>query len=93
MNAVSHMRRYSAGAVLQIMLFGVLAVQIKRKAPNAHTILEIVRHRWGKWAHWVGIWLCGRTSSAPRPGTGACSRVDACRASTLPAASVEMDRM
>ena len=35
------------------MLFGVLAVQIKRKAPNAHTILEIVRHRWGKWAHWV----------------------------------------
>ena len=48
-------RRYSAGAVLQIMLFGVLAVQIKRRAPNAHTILEIVRHRWGVAAHLVSF--------------------------------------
>ncbi len=27
--------------------------QIKRKAPNAHTILEVVRLRWGKAAHLV----------------------------------------
>ena len=48
-------RRYSAGAVLQIMLFGIMAIQIKRKAPNCHTILEVVRLRWGKAAHLVGI--------------------------------------
>ena len=47
-------RRYSAGAVLQIMLFGIMAIQIKRKAPNCHTILEVVRLRWGKAAHLVG---------------------------------------
>lgn len=47
--------RYSAGAVLQIMLFGIMAIQIKRKAPNAHTILEVVRLRWGKAAHMVMI--------------------------------------
>ena len=39
--------RFSAGATLQIMLFGVMAIQVKRKAPNCHTILEVVRLRWG----------------------------------------------
>jgi len=44
---------YAAGAVLQIMLFGIMAVLIKRRAPNAHTILEVVRVRWGTAAHLV----------------------------------------
>lgn len=35
------------------MLFGIMAIQIKRKAPNCHTILEVVRLRWGKAAHLV----------------------------------------
>ncbi|KAI8110954.1 hypothetical protein M9434_004528 [Picochlorum sp. BPE23] len=44
---------YAAGATVQIILFGILAVEIKRKAPNAHTMLEIVRARWGNTAHKV----------------------------------------
>lgn len=35
-------RRYAAGATVQILLFGILAIEIKRKAPTAHTVLEIV---------------------------------------------------
>lgn len=44
---------YASGATVQIILFGILAVEIKRKAPNAHTMLEIVRARWGNTAHKV----------------------------------------
>jgi SSS family transporter len=42
---------YASGATVQIILFGILAVEVKRKAPKAHTILEIVRARWGTAAH------------------------------------------
>ena len=45
---------YASGATIQILLFGILAVEIKRKAPKAHTMLEIVRARWGNTAHKVG---------------------------------------
>ena len=31
----------------------MLAVEIKRKAPSAHTVLEIVKARWGRTAHKV----------------------------------------
>ena len=44
---------YASGATVQIILFGILAVEIKRKDPNAHTMLEIVRARWGNTAHKV----------------------------------------
>ncbi|GAB4814949.1 hypothetical protein N2152v2_001995 [Parachlorella kessleri] len=44
---------YASGATIQVLLFGILAVQIKRKAPNAHTMLEIIRARWGDTAHKV----------------------------------------
>lgn len=44
---------YASGATVQILLFGILAVEIKRKAPTAHTMLEIIRARWGKTAHKV----------------------------------------
>ena len=33
---------YASGASVQVLLFGVLAIEIKRKAPNAHTFLEMV---------------------------------------------------
>ena len=36
---------------MQILLFGVLAIEVKRKAKNAHTIGEIVRSRWGNTVH------------------------------------------
>ena len=44
---------YASGATIQILLFGILAVEIKRKAPTAHTMLEIIRARWGNATHKV----------------------------------------
>ncbi|KAK9808723.1 hypothetical protein WJX72_002523 [[Myrmecia] bisecta] len=49
---------YAAGATIQIILFGILAVQIKMKAPTAHTVLEIVHARWGTAAHLVFFFFC-----------------------------------
>jgi hypothetical protein len=44
---------YAAGATIQILLFGILAIEVKRRAPNAHTFLEIIKVRWGTLAHLV----------------------------------------
>ena len=44
---------YAAGATIQVLLFAVLAVEIKRKCPSIHTILEVVGIRWGTAAHLV----------------------------------------
>ncbi|EER96500.1 hypothetical protein BDA96_02G164400 [Sorghum bicolor] len=37
-------------------------IQIKRKAPNAHTVCEIVRARWGRAAHAVFLVFCLMTN-------------------------------
>jgi len=42
---------YASGASIQVLIFGILAIEIKRKAPNAHTFLEMIYCRWGKCAH------------------------------------------
>ncbi|KAK6437048.1 urea active transporter [Oleoguttula sp. CCFEE 5521] len=34
---------YASGATVQVILFATLAIELKRKAPNAHTFLEVVR--------------------------------------------------
>ncbi|KAI9362995.1 urea active transporter [Zopfochytrium polystomum] len=44
---------YASGATIQVLLFAILAVEVKRKAPNAHTFLEIIRIRFGGTAHLV----------------------------------------
>ncbi|RVX71577.1 hypothetical protein B0A52_03761 [Exophiala mesophila] len=44
---------YASGATVQIILFATLAIELKRRAPNAHTFLEAVRARYGKPAHLV----------------------------------------
>ncbi|CAL8465288.1 g4823 [Coccomyxa elongata] len=49
---------YAAGAVVQILIFGIMAIEIKRKAPKAHTVLELVRQRWGHTANWVFFYIC-----------------------------------
>jgi len=49
---------YAAGATVQVLLFAVLAVEIKRKAPTTHTCLEIVKARWGTTAHIVFLVFC-----------------------------------
>lgn len=42
---------YAAGATIQVLLFAILAVEVKRKAPKAHTFPEIIRARYGGLAH------------------------------------------
>lgn len=49
---------YASGATIQVLLFGVMAIEIKRKAPCAHTVCEIVKARWGKAAHIVFLAFC-----------------------------------
>mmetsp|Transcript_33576 Transcript_33576/g.85923 ORF Transcript_33576/g.85923 Transcript_33576/m.85923 type:complete len:695 (+) Transcript_33576:42-2126(+) len=49
---------YAAGASIQVLLFGVLAIEIKRKAPTAHTVCEMVRARWGRQAHLTFLFFC-----------------------------------
>ncbi len=42
---------YASGATIQVLLFGILAIELKRKAPDAHTFLEIIRARFGNGTH------------------------------------------
>ncbi|KAH0541727.1 hypothetical protein FGG08_003819 [Glutinoglossum americanum] len=44
---------YASGATVQIILFATLAIELKRRAPNAHTFLEVIRARYGVYAHIV----------------------------------------
>ncbi|KAJ9229856.1 hypothetical protein DTO169E5_8684 [Paecilomyces variotii] len=49
---------YAAGVSIQIALMTVLAIHAKVKVPNGHTVLEIVRLRYGTPAHVIYIFLC-----------------------------------
>ena len=44
---------YASGATVQIILFATLAIELKRRAPNAHTFLEVIRARYGPATHGV----------------------------------------
>ncbi|KAI9744531.1 MAG: hypothetical protein M1818_002060 [Claussenomyces sp. TS43310] len=44
---------YASGATVQILLFASIAIELKRRAPNAHTFLEVVRARYGTGTHLV----------------------------------------
>ncbi|CAI6093242.1 hypothetical protein V2G26_017813 [Clonostachys chloroleuca] len=46
---------YASGATVQIILFATLAIELKRRAPNAHTFLEVIRARYGRVTHCVYI--------------------------------------
>ncbi|MCO5555417.1 hypothetical protein L7F22_008963 [Adiantum nelumboides] len=49
---------YTASAAIQILLFGIMAMEVKRRAPKAHTVVELVRRRWGNSANFVFLYLC-----------------------------------
>ncbi|MEW5305220.1 MAG: hypothetical protein WDW36_007776 [Sanguina aurantia] len=53
---------YAAGATVQVLLFAILAVEVKRKAPCIHTVLEVIRARWGTGAHIVFLCFCLATN-------------------------------
>ncbi|KAI2632874.1 Sodium:solute symporter family-domain-containing protein [Xylaria nigripes] len=44
---------YASGACVQIILFATLAIELKRRAPNAHTFLEVIKARYGTLVHIV----------------------------------------
>ncbi|CAN0316081.1 unnamed protein product [Ascophyllum nodosum] len=48
---------YASGATVQVLLFGILAIEVKRKAPTCHTFLEIIQARWGDVAHKVFLFF------------------------------------
>lgn len=47
---------------MQIILFATLAIELKRRAPNAHTFLEVIRARYGTVVHVVFIVFCLMTN-------------------------------
>jgi len=49
---------YASGATIQVLLFGVLAINLKKIAPSAHTVAEIVNARWGTAAHLTFLFFC-----------------------------------
>ncbi|CEL05979.1 Putative Urea transporter [Aspergillus calidoustus] len=53
---------YASGATVQIILFATLAIELKRRAPNAHTFLEAIRARYGTPVHIVFIVFCLMTN-------------------------------
>jgi SSS family transporter len=50
------------GATVQILLFATIAIELKRRAPNAHTFLEVIRARYGTTVHVVFIVFCLMTN-------------------------------
>ena len=50
------------GATVQIILFATLAIELKRRAPNAHTFLEVIHARYGAIVHMVFIVFCLMTN-------------------------------
>ncbi|KAF2435442.1 urea active transporter [Tothia fuscella] len=46
---------YASGATVQIILFATIAIELKRRAPNAHTFLEVIKARYGTITHCVFI--------------------------------------
>jgi Na+/proline symporter len=49
---------WGASASTMICLMAFLTIETKRKAPNAHTMLEIIRVRYGNKVHILWISLC-----------------------------------
>src|SRR5688572_21693921 len=50
------------GATVQVILFATLAIELKRRSPNAHTVLEVIRARYGKFTHIVFTIFCLMTN-------------------------------
>ncbi len=54
---------YAAGASIQIVLFAIIAIELKRKAPTAHTFLEVIHARFGKSAHRIFLFFALMTNT------------------------------
>ncbi|KAJ1021853.1 hypothetical protein NDA16_003616 [Ustilago loliicola] len=49
---------FAAGCLVQISAFALLAIQSNLKTPHAHTVLEVVKVRYGTAAHWLYMFFC-----------------------------------
>lgn len=54
---------YAAGASIQMVLFGILVIELKRKAPSSHTFPEIINARFGDKAHKVFLFFALMTNT------------------------------
>jgi SSS family transporter len=54
---------YAAGASIQVVLFAILATELKRKAPSSHTFPEIIYARFGKNSHKVFLFFALMTNT------------------------------
>lgn len=54
---------YAAGASIQVVLFAILALEVKRKAPSSHTFPEIIFARFGKDSHKVFLFFALMTNT------------------------------
>ncbi|KAH8198342.1 hypothetical protein TruAng_007497 [Truncatella angustata] len=49
---------WGASASTMVTFFSFIAIQVKRRAPNAHTLLELIKVRYGTTTHILWIVLC-----------------------------------
>lgn len=61
-NGISGPFWYAAGAAVQIILFATVAIELKKKAPNAHTYLEVIKARYGTATHFVYLFFALATN-------------------------------
>lgn len=54
---------YAAGASIQVILFSVLAIELKRRAPMTHTFPEMLYVRYGRHAHKVFLFFALMTNT------------------------------
>ena len=54
---------YAAGASIQVILFSILAIELKRKAPMTHTFPEMIYVRFGKHSHKVFLFFALTTNT------------------------------
>ena len=54
---------YAAGASIQVILFSIIAIELKRKAPMTHTFPEMLYIRYGKHAHKVFLFFALMTNT------------------------------
>jgi Na+/proline symporter len=54
---------YAAGASIQVILFAILAMELKRKSPSSHTFPEMIYTRFGKRSHKVFLFFALMTNT------------------------------
>ena len=54
---------YAAGASIQLIIFSIVAIELKRKAPSSHTFPEIIYARFGNHAHKIFLFFAIMTNT------------------------------